>query len=434
MDNYDCKQTHLSQSDRFVIERMLMANQSFKDIAKKLGRHPATISREIRNNRDFILVHTAIGNDCALSGNCMMKNLCDEDGCYKRCACCEKIVCRECCDKYIPVHCSLLDKKPYVCNTCKKRSSCKQNHAYYNAHTANANYLRNLSSSRSGLRISADELHRIDEIISPLLKQGQSLNHIMTSHKDDVPYSRKTIYNYIDAHAFTAKNIDLPRKVRYKKRHLNYHSTLTYKYREGRTYDDFKAYMEAHPDTPVVEMDTVKGSREKGKVLLTMIFVKYSFLLIFLLPAPSQECVISIFDHLTKILGLELFQNLFPVILTDNGCEFKNVNALEYTKNGAARSKVFYCDPMASWQKPHIEKVHEFIRYVVPKGHPFDPYVQTDLTLLANHINSYARDSLNGKCPYVAAKDFLGKKLLDSLELTYVSPDEVLLKPALLKH
>ena len=358
---------HLTKTDRFIIERMLMSGYSFKEIAIRLNRHPSTISREIRNNRNFLDVRTPLGNDCALSGCCLCKEICGKY-CFRRCAVCkEGVDCREYCDDYLPVHCEKLDVKPYVCNLCKNRVNCKQAHAYYNAHMADANALRTLSKSRSGLRASADELHQMDKIIPPLLKQGQSLGHILANHSDEIPYSRKTIYNYVAAHAFTAKNIDLPRKVRYKKRKFQYHAKVTYKYRIGRTYEDFKAYMEAHSGLSAVEMDTVKGSREKGNVLLTFIFCKFNFMLVFLLDSASQENVISVFDMLTKVLGINLFRKLFPVILTDNGCEFKDVNSLEYTENGAERTKLFYCDPQASWQKAHIEKNHQFIRYVLPK-------------------------------------------------------------------
>jgi len=424
---------HLTKADRFIIERFLISGYSFNEIALKLNRHPSTISREIRNNRNFLNVRTPLGNDCALSGSgCSTKGICGKD-CYRRCAVCKDADCREYCEDYLPVHCKKLDVKPYVCNLCKERVSCKQAHAYYNAHMADANAQRTLSKSRSGLHVSADQLHEMDEIITPLLKQGQSLSHILANHADKIPYSRKTIYNYVDAHAFTAKNIDLPRKVRYKKRKLQYHAKVTYKYRIGRTFEDFKTYMEAHSDLSAVEMDTVKGSREKGNVLLTFIFRKHNFMLIFLLDAASQENVIAVFDMLTKVLGLGLFRKLFPVILTDNGCEFKDVNALEYTKNGAERAKLFYCDPQASWQKAHIEKNHQFIRYVLPKRQSFDVFTQADMTLLANHINSFSRDSLDGKCPFDAAKDFLGGKFLDRLGLFKVPPDDVILTTNLLK-
>ncbi len=432
MDYYP-KTTHLTQPDRFIIERLINAGFSFKYIAESLNRHPSTISREIKRNRHFISLRTTRGNDCALSFSCNIKHLCDYM-CHRLCRVCDKTVCREYCKDYIPVHCSLLDQKPYVCNACSYRVKCHKGHAYYNAHIAHASYLRNLTDSRRGIRVTGSELKNLDNLISPLLKQGQSLAHIYATHERRINCSRKTIYNYINASAFKARNLDLPRKVRYKRRKMKYTAKIMYRYRIGRTYADFKSYLEEHPGTNVVEMDTVKGKRTKGKVLLTFIFCKYSFMLIFILDAPSQECVINIFDTLTNILGLRTFRRLFPVIITDNGCEFKDVDALEYTKNGALRTRMFYCDPQAAWQKPHIEKGHEFIRYVIPKGYPLDEFSQNDMTLLSNHINSFARDSLGGKCPFKAGKEFLRTKLLESLELKCVPPDAVHLKPALLKH
>jgi IS30 family transposase len=165
-----------------------------------------------------------------------------------------------------------------------------------------------------------------------------------------------------------------------------------------------------------------------------MNFCNFNLMLMFLLPTASQECVIAIFDKLTKVLGINLFRRLFPVILTDNGAEFKNVLALEYTECGADRTNLFYCDPQASWQKPHIEKNHEFIRYVLPKRTPFDDLTQDSVTLLQNHINSFARDSLQGKHPFDAAKDFLGEKAINCLGLIRIPPDDVTLTPMLLRR
>ena len=129
--------------------------------------------------------------------------------------------------------------------------------------------------------------------------------------------------------------------------------------------------MEANPDLPVVEMDTVKGGRNKGKVFLTMIFRRTSFMLIFLMNDGTQDSVIQIFDSLTEILGVSLFKRLFPVILTDNGVEFKNPQALEHTRTGLSRTRVFFCDPQASWQKPQVENNHRLIRRILPKGVSF---------------------------------------------------------------
>lgn len=67
------------------------------------------------------------------------------------------------------------------------------------------------------------------------------------------------------------------------------------------------------------------------------------------------------------------------------------------------RTRVFYCDPLASWQKAKQEKNHEFIRKVITKGKTLMNNTQEDMTLLVNHINSTARASLNGRNPYELA-------------------------------
>lgn len=198
-------------------------------------------------------------------------------------------------------------------------------------------------------------------------------------------------------------------------------------------YKDFQSYMENNPTIPVVEMDTVKGKREKGKVLLTMIFRESNFMLIFIMPDGTKKSVLKVFDDLTVLLGLDTFRKLFPVILTDNGVDFKDAPALEYTKRNDQRTHVFYCDPQAAWQKPHVEKNHQFIRNVMPKSTSFDALTQEDTILMTNHINSFARDSLNGKTPFDEAEKDI-KKLLEVLGLARIAPDDVLLKPALLKR
>ncbi len=102
-------------------------------------------------------------------------------------------------------------------------------------------------------------------------------------------------------------------------------------------------------------------------------------------------------------------------------------------KNGYKRTHVFYCDPMASHQKGRIEKNHEYIRYVLPKGKSFEPLTQEKVTLMMNHINSTARASLNGNTPFQLAQLLLDDALLKSCSLQLISADDVHLKPMLLK-
>jgi len=97
---------------------------------------------------------------------------------------------------------------------------------------------------------------------------------------------------------------------------------------------------------------------------------------------------------------MNVFQDMFPVILTDNGTEFQFPERLECDEHGEIRTRIFYCNPHSSWQKGMIEKIHEYIRLVIPKGLTLDRYTKADIALLMNHINSEARGSLNGCTPF----------------------------------
>ena len=331
----------------------------------------------------------------------------------------------------------MLDKPPYVCNTCDRRRKCRAVRAYYSAKQADAAAERRYSESHMGIRTRGEDLQRMDDIVSRLIRKGQPLTHIHSEHGDKLGVTERTLYNYIDAGVFSIGNIDLRRKVGYrprKKKREQSEEFLKQDFRKGRTYNDFLKYMESHPDTPVVELDTVFGVREQGKRLLTMIFNENNVMLLFLMRDGKAETVIETFDYLTSLLGgAEAFQRVFPLILTDNGGEFKRVRDLERTVDGHRRTRLFFCDPYSSWQKPHIEKNHEYIRYVLKKGKSLNPYTQQDMTLLVNHINSTKRAGFDGRCPYELVEDPDMTSLLSLLELKQVPPDEVSLKPALLK-
>lgn len=129
----------------------------------------------------------------------------------------------------------------------------------------------------------------------------------------------------------------------------------------------------------------------------------------------------------------ELFGRLFPVILTDNDSAFKDTGIFARENGQGMCTRIFYCDPMASWQKGQLEKNHEFIRYILPKGCSFSGLTQKTVTQIANHINSTARASLNGHTPFELAQLLLDKKLIQICHLAQIPADQVILKPALIK-
>jgi IS30 family transposase len=432
-ENKGKKGRHLTIVERMFIEEALFQHMPLKEIAKQLEKDPTTISKEIKRNR--IEARSRVGKDfviCQHYKGCKKMHLCSES-CSHMCYRCKITNCYRICPDYRPRDCVTTKRFPYVCNGCGNESTCYLGRYHYKARVANANYTETLSKSREGADITQKELEHLDQLISPLILRGQSITHIYENHKDQISCTQRTLYNYFEKQMFTAKNIDLPRKVKYKKRKKHKEPVLKdQKYKKGRCYEDFLAFTQEHIDTPVVEMDTVHG-RHDGKVLLTLLFRNCSFMLSFIMDSCTQTCVKEKIDFLYEALGQDAFKELFPLILTDNGSEFKRPDEIEFDNDGLLRTKVFFCDPQASYQKARLEKNHEYIRYIIPKGKSFNELVQSDVTLMLNHINSTARASLNGSNPYQLAKLILNNVLLEKLSLKLIPADEVLLKPALLK-
>ena len=224
----------------------------------------------------------------------------------------------------------------------------------------------------------------------------------------------------------------MPRRVRYSKRKNKKTHPKDTTVRKGRTYEDFEKYLLDNPDTQIVEMDTVEG-KKGGKVLLTMLFRTSKLMLAFLLDDKTSNSVLKMFNWLESILGNELFEKTFPIILTDNGSEFSNPLSLEFNDEGISRTRIFFCNPGASYQKGALEKNHEFIRYVIPKGFTIDNFTQNDITKMINHINSLTRPSLNNATPYDLAQILLHKDVLKKLNLVKVPAKEIQLNKKLLK-
>lgn len=73
-----------------------------------------------------------------------------------------------------------------------------------------------ISSSHKGALCDEAEIARLNTFVTPLILNGQSIHQIFCNNADTLMCSEKTLYNYIDAGFFDARNIDLPRNVRYR--------------------------------------------------------------------------------------------------------------------------------------------------------------------------------------------------------------------------
>ena len=427
------KNIHLSLSDRIIIEAGLRERRSFSAIAAELGKDPTTISKEVRAH---IKLNQAGGyNPCMIRKDCKHYG----DLCHpckftygKPCHSCYLTKCFDVCQNFQPAQCSKLDKPPYVCNGCQQRQTCKLERHLYEAKFAQKEYEAIRSESRQGFAVTPAELERIDQIISPLIKKGQSIHQICVNNADEIMLDERTIYNYVDAGLFSVGNIDLPRKVRYKVRKKKPPVRVDKQCHLGRTYEDFLEYTAANPDVPIVEIDSVEG-RKGGKVLLTVFFRNSNLMLAFLRDRNTARSVTGVFEWLYETLGHEQYCRLFPIILTDRGSEFTDPVSIECTKLGEIRSRVFYCDPQRSDQKGGCEDTHEFIRRILPKGTSFDSLQQSDILLMMSHINSYTRKKLNNQSANRLFSFLYGETILPNLGIQDIPANDINLTPRLLK-
>jgi len=102
--------------------------------------------------------------------------------CGVKCTSCP--TCNQTCKDYEKERCSRLDRAPYVCNGCPmKINHCTIAHKYrYDARFADRKYRELLSSSRAGINMTRHQLHQKNQIITPLIAQGQSPYQILINH------------------------------------------------------------------------------------------------------------------------------------------------------------------------------------------------------------------------------------------------------------
>lgn len=428
-------QKHLSLQDRLYIEKALSSATSFKDIARFLCKDPSTISKEVKKHRLSDWYHKGTfynaHNFCIHRYHCRKTNVCGKIIlCGIKCTSCPS--CNQTCRDFARERCGRLDKAPYVCNGCDKAlHKCTIAHKYvYDARFAHRKYTETLSSSRSGLNMTKTELAKKDKLVSHLVYQGQSPYQIVANHPE-LDMSVRSVYTYIDKGLFTARNIDLKRKTKFRPRKCHKTQITNREVFSGRMYSDF---LLLDPDyrERAAEMDTVHSSRDSKKVLLTFYLRKEKLFLAFLMSRCTTGAVRIVFDRLKNRLDTD-FHLLFHTVLTDRGSEFGDPDSLEAGIYGEKCSSVFYCDPMRSGQKGGVENAHTLLRMVLPKGTSFEFLTQWDVNLIVNHINSMPRESLGGRTPYEAALWTYGARTLKALQLRPIPPDEVNLTPKLIR-
>lgn len=419
---------HFSPEERSRIEALLGENFSLRYISDRLDKSPSTISREISKHA---VTHTPRSCDCIYSKDCSRLHVCGASSCRKKCKSCNKA--KKYCNDYIQAFCDTRLSHPlHLCNSCHKRSFCHFEQRFYCARTAQRQYRDTLVNSRNGFDLSAGELQQINSIVTPLVRRGQSIYHIVKTNQEALPVSESSVRRLISSCELDIRLVDLPEAVKRKPRRKPQPHPEPPASKTGHLYQNFLSFIQ-HNDVPVVQMDCVEGVQSDTGAILSLHFVAFHMQLYFALEAHDSASVVGMLDRIEEALGKELFASSFPLILTDNGTEFSDIKGMERSIYGGKRTRIFFCEPNRSDQKAQCETNHKLFRKIVKKGTSIDRFMQADMTLSTNHINSYVRKSLFGKCPYDLAMDILPDDFFVLLGLKQIPAKEVLLTPGLLK-
>ena len=418
------KNLHLTVQERIIIEKGIENGSTKAAIALTIGKDKSTVGKGIKKHRE--LVHkSSYKINCANMKNCSHNHVCDN------------------CADFKPFTCNRRDRSPGACNGCSKYTHCRYDKYRYKADFSHKKYREDLVDSRTGINMSYEECKAMADIIVPLIKAGHSPYQIVTNHPE-LNISEKTLYNYIENgifREFGLLDIDLRIKTKRKitkKASNKYKKREDKKYLNGRTYDDFINYTAENKNLSVVEMDTVYNNGSTGPFMQTFKFLDYSFMFIVYQEEKTAKSMVEGVDLLEKILGKDLFSEEVAIIKTDRGSEFCDAEGFEKEENESRRTRIFYCDPMASGQKGSLENNHKEIRYICPKENDLKDLglnSQEKANLIVSHINSQSKEHLKGKSP-LEVMEFMNPALYQKFKdfgIERINKDNIVLKPYLLK-
>lgn len=373
-------------------------------------------------------------NLCKNAGSCRKAGLCG-NGCIMPCRSCKKGLCNAVCPDYAPVPCPLLEKPPYCCNECGRRYGfgCDHEYRFYDPNLADDMARMRKVESREGIDITPEQLMKMNALVTPLIKKGQSPEHIWATHAGDLPVTFRTYYNYVNKGIMDVIRLDLPKAVRFKSRKKAKKDGEKVERCNmiGHLYSDF----EALPDekrAKAVQMDCVEGKQTEKEAILTLTWPPSTFQLPIFLEEEDQETVQEVFYMLQDLLGPK-FDEIFEIVLTDRGASFLDASKLEYDRKGVKRCSIYYCDPQHPDQKPECERQHAELRRILPKGTSLAKFTKKDMALIASHMNSYRKPELNYDTPIARVLKVIPKKLLDAFSVGLIPPDDVIMKPDLIK-
>ena len=417
----------LDLSKRKIIQDGLAEGATATEISSILKIHKSTVSREIKNYRYLSFKGDEKPSFCSTCQNnktCSLRHKCGRTLCNCKCVGCKSL---EICDKYKPINCKIETRFPFVCNKCKYDKICMRNHYLYDAKKADESAKSIRKESRQGIDLSNEEYHFLNKTIQDGVDKGQSLYHILKT--TDVGKTLKTIYNYVNSGQLSVKPIDLPRAVTLKKRKKKIPNKYEYNEnknidRRHRMYSDWLVYQAKKRIIVYWQMDFLGAPKRSEQQILTLTIPQFEFVYLIPINYPDTEKIKKMFDLIEVMLGDD-FSKVFEAILTDRDCKFNDFASIEVNDLAVVRTRIFFCDPAESNQKPSVENFNEQIRAVFKKGVLLSNITFDQCNVISSHLNSRYLNSIDGKRPCDLFIEYFGIEVFNKLNLQIIEPKEV---------
>lgn len=432
---------HMGMDERKRIAFLPGCGSKASQTADDIGRPDPTAVREIPSHRiDSSKRHGCSNRLCASFDECRRREFTGFGERLRK----SRPRCFEACPDFFEAHCPRLARSPYVCNGCGGPAHCPLRKKPCVAEGAHAAYRETLVGSRRGVRAGDEALRRMNAVLSPCIRKGQSIRNVVADSPEVFGGVReRTTYGWPSGGLPGARRHDQPFACPRKRRARRLETKADAKCRAGRTVREMWGWPRENPGVVPCELDTVVGSAG-GKALYTTAFPDTGLALAFLRDRKTAQATTRLFNMPWETAGADLFRTLFAAVLADNGPEFSGPAMAENFRPDPEHSpyrpgprgvRAWFADPHCPTQKPHIERAHEEIRRAPRKGPSFSCLAQDGVSLVMSHVNSCTRPSLDGATPYdlfVKRLGEPGKAFLGALGTRKVPANGVTLHPFLL--
>jgi len=288
----------------------------------------------------------------------------------------------------------------------------------YNANDAQNDYNQKRALSKAQYKLEKYPIMKKfiedkikDEKWAPDAIVGYMKTHNYFNRNGFCSISNQSIYNAIRNNIIDVTINDMRRmkennKTEYKQKPVVSES------KKGHSIDNRPDYINDRQLFGHFELDTVVGKREGiNECLLTLTERKTRFEIIFKIQSKTAQAVVDKFNQMKEFIKSN-YNKIFKSITTDNGSEFASFN--DIIKD--TKTEIYFCHPYCSGEKGTNEKHNGIIRYFIPKGDDINKYDYEYINNIVNWMNNYPRKILNYKTPLEALlEEFHDKSVINKI-------------------